>query len=238
MRKLLLLFLIMLILCLASSCNGNNGGAEGGTTQTLDHFVISNILNQTAGQSFPITITAIDNNGYTYNSFSGNVSLADSTGTISPAAAQNFSNGKLTVNCTVSTQSAGNKITVTASGKSGSSNTFSVNAAVPATPPKPDGIPWDQAKYHFGENLTVYGPVASTKYATGSKGKPTFLDIGNAYPSTNRFDVVIWVEYRGNFPANPEVYYSGKTISVTGTIINYNGIPQIQPTSVSQIRIL
>ena len=106
------------------------------------------------------------------------------------------------------------------------------------TPPKPqpEPIPWDQAKYHIGERLTVYGPVASTKWATSSKGQPTFLNLGNPHPNTNRFTVVIWIENRSNFPFAPENQYAGKTISVTGLIIDYEGVPEIEATSPSQIQ--
>lgn len=102
--------------------------------------------------------------------------------------------------------------------------------------PQPSGIPWDEAKYHIGERATVYGPVASTKWATSSRGQPTFINIGNSYPNTNRFTVVIWGENRGNFPFAPESHYSGKTISVTGLITSYEGIPEIEVTSPNQIQ--
>lgn len=103
--------------------------------------------------------------------------------------------------------------------------------------PQPSGIPWNEAKYHIGERTTVYGPVASTYYATGSKGKPTFINIGNAYPNRNRFTVLIWDRNRGNFPFAPENYYSGKTISVTGLITEYEGVPEIEVTSPGQIEV-
>jgi hypothetical protein len=45
--------------------------------------------------------------------------------------------------------------------------------------------------------------VVSTKWASGSKGQPTFLNIGNPYPDENRLTVVIWIQNRGNFPYAP-----------------------------------
>lgn len=109
------------------------------------------------------------------------------------------------------------------------------SSQAPAPSPQPIGIPWNEAKYHIGERTTVYGPVASTKWATSSKGQPTFINLGNAYPNTNRFTIVIWAENRGNFPFAPESYYIGKTISVTGLITEYKGVPEIEATSPSQI---
>jgi hypothetical protein len=97
-------------------------------------------------------------------------------------------------------------------------------------------ITWDEAKYHYGERTTVCGPVVSTKWASGSKGQPTFLNIGKPYPDPDRFTVVIWVDYRANFPSPPEVYYKDKTICVTGLIIEYSGSPEIEVQDPFQIQ--
>ena len=107
----------------------------------------------------------------------------------------------------------------------------------PPPPPPPSAISWDEAKYHIGERTTVWGPVVDTHWASGSKGKPTFLNIGKPYSDPNRFTVVIWIDYRANFPQAPEAYYLSKTIYVTGLIEEYNGIPQIEVTNPSQIEI-
>lgn len=101
---------------------------------------------------------------------------------------------------------------------------------------QPQFISWDQAKYHIGERTTVLGPVKSTKWATGSKGQPTFLNIGNPYPNPNRFTVVIWGRNRSNFPFAPAIYYAGKTILVTGLIEEYKGVPEIEVVSPTQIQ--
>ena len=94
---------------------------------------------------------------------------------------------------------------------------------------------WSEAKNHIGEILTVYGPVISTYYASTSKGQPTFINIGKAYPDPERFTVVIWGQNRPNFPQAPEVYYSGKIIYVTGLIEEYEGVAEIVVSSPSQI---
>lgn len=107
----------------------------------------------------------------------------------------------------------------------------------PAEAPAPPGsaISWDEAKYHIGERTTVYGAVVDTHWASGSKGKPTFLNVGKPYPDPDRFTVVIWIDYRANFPQPPEGYYLGKTICVTGLIQEYEGIPQIEAKHADQI---
>jgi uncharacterized repeat protein (TIGR02543 family) len=98
-----------------------------------------------------------------------------------------------------------------------------------------DAISCTEAKNHIGERTTVYGVVVDTSYASGSSGQPTFLNLCYAYPSPNRFTVVIWGENRGNFSQPPEDYYDGKTIYVTGLIVSYQGVPEIEVSSPDQI---
>jgi len=100
----------------------------------------------------------------------------------------------------------------------------------------PGSISWSEAKYHIGERTTVCGPVVDATWASGSNGKPTFLNLGNPYPNPDRFTVVIWIQNRSNFPQAPEDYYLGKTICVTGLITEYNGIPQIEVRYPSEIQ--
>lgn len=94
-----------------------------------------------------------------------------------------------------------------------------------------------EARNYVGEVKTVCGFVASTKYAKNSKGKPTFLNIDKPYPN-QIFTVLIWDDDRNKFPGEPEKYYSGKTVCVTGQIIVYRGIPEIILRDPSQIRIV
>jgi DNA/RNA endonuclease YhcR with UshA esterase domain len=96
-------------------------------------------------------------------------------------------------------------------------------------------ISCSEAKDHVGERIAVYGTVVSTKYAIESNGKPTFLNMCYAYPDPNRLTVVIWDENRGKFPQPPEDYYNGKAIYVSGLIVLYDGVPEIEVTSPSQI---
>ena len=96
-------------------------------------------------------------------------------------------------------------------------------------------IQWNEAKYNIGEWMTVCGPVVDTHYATTSNGKPTFLNIGEPYPNSDRITVVIWGDDRGNFPSPPENYYQGKNVGVTGLITEYEGIAEITVSNPGQI---
>lgn len=96
-------------------------------------------------------------------------------------------------------------------------------------------VNWTDAGSHFGDLVTVCGPVISTSYAINSQGSPTFLNIGRDYPSSVRFVVLIWGEHRPNFSYNPESYFLGKTVCVFGVVEEYGGIYQLEITSPSNI---
>lgn len=111
----------------------------------------------------------------------------------------------------------------------------------PAPIPEGDGssaVPWRDAGDHEGEFVTVEGPVAGTLYAETSNGEPTFLNVGRDYPNPDRFTVVIWGEDRGAFPKPPEAMYEDVTIRVTGIVDSYEGVPQIEVSSPSDIEIV
>ncbi len=103
-----------------------------------------------------------------------------------------------------------------------------------ATPPSATSWPSSTAASHVGERGTVCGPVVDSRYATGSKGKPTFLNFDRAYPN-HTFTVLIWDSDRGNFPARPESYYKGKEVCATGLIESYQGKPEIIAKGGSQL---
>ena len=82
-----------------------------------------------------------------------------------------------------------------------------------------------EAKDHIGEQATVCGKVASTRYAATTRGKPTFLNLDKPYPS-QVFTVLIWGNNRETF-GNPEERYADKQVCVTGKITEYRKAPEI-----------
>jgi DNA/RNA endonuclease YhcR with UshA esterase domain len=91
----------------------------------------------------------------------------------------------------------------------------------------------NEAARHVGEQATVCGMVASATYARGSRGSPTFLNLGKPFPD-HIFTAVIWGSDRARFPYPPESL-EGEEICVSGRISEYRGKPQIKVTSPSQI---
>jgi hypothetical protein len=90
-----------------------------------------------------------------------------------------------------------------------------------------------EAKDHIAEVRTVCGKVASTHYATGSKGQPTFLNLDEPYPK-EIFTILIWGSDRVKF-GTPESKYRNSQVCVNGKIELYRGVPEIIATEPSQI---
>jgi hypothetical protein len=97
---------------------------------TLDHFSISGVGTQTAGNAFTLTITAKDINNNTVTGFTGNVNIT-STGTLSSGggATASFSSGVLPSHSVTITNTGSFTITATkpATGETGTSTAFTVN---------------------------------------------------------------------------------------------------------------
>ena len=55
-----------------------------------------------------------------------------------------------------------------------------------------------EAKQHIGTTATVCGKVMSPRYASSSRGQPTFLNFDRAYPD-QEFTVLIWGSEREKF---------------------------------------
>ncbi len=81
-------------------------------------------------------------------------------------------------------------------------------------------IPSNEASDHVGENAVVCGPVVDTHYAVETTGSPTFLNFDRPHPDQT-FTILIWGDDRHKFPSDPEDYFKGKSVCVTGTIETY-----------------
>ena len=86
----------------------------------------------------------------------------------------------------------------------------------------------DAAK-HVGETVSVRGLVAGV-YT--SKSNTTFLNFGTVYPHRT-FSAVIFSSTSASF-MDPQKW-DGKVITVTGTIKNYKGKPEMVLESPSQV---
>ena len=95
---------------------------------------------------------------------------------------------------------------------------------------KKNYISWSKAINHIGEKRTVGGRIAGISYTQYG----VFINIGEDYPSSDRFQVVIWNNYTGNCSSVLSSISTGDFIKVKGTITSYNGVAQIKAYSSSQ----
>ena len=91
----------------------------------------------------------------------------------------------------------------------------------------------DAAK-HLNEKVTICEKVFSTKLITPSN--MTFLDLGGFHPN-QMLTVVIKGEDRSKFKDAPDEYFKGRSVCVTGTVIDYKGKPEIVVSDPSQIKV-
>jgi len=88
---------------------------------------------------------------------------------------------------------------------------------------------------HFvGQVATVCGLVASAKYASETKGQPTFLNLDKPYPN-HVFTAVIWGKNRGAFPYAPESM-AGRRICVSGIVQLYREKAEVVVSVPNQLK--
>lgn len=103
----------------------------------------------------------------------------------------------------------------------------------------PDGaIEWSKASQYVGKTATFYGKVVGATYAKSTNNKPTYLNLGEPYPSKNALTAVIWDEDRNAFSNSPESFYKDKMVAVRGEVYRYDGASYIKVASPSQIKVL
>lgn len=93
-----------------------------------------------------------------------------------------------------------------------------------------------EAASSVGQRSTVCGEVADTRYASSSRGQPTFLNFEKPFPN-HVFTVVIWGDERPRFTSRPESHYLRENVCATGLIESFNGKPQIIARDPSQLEI-
>ena len=92
----------------------------------------------------------------------------------------------------------------------------------------------DSLSQHIGDSVVVCTKIYGGIYLERSKGTPTFLNAGAAYPNAP-LTVVIWADARAKFKEAPEVFYKDKAVCITGKIILYKEKPEIVVYAETQI---
>ncbi|MBN1675300.1 MAG: thermonuclease family protein [Kiritimatiellae bacterium] len=95
-------------------------------------------------------------------------------------------------------------------------------APVPDEPaPEAAAVAWRDADKHVGEYVTVTGTVVSTY----NSGKACYLNFHKDYKK--HLTAVIFASAFHRFAEEPERYFDGKQVRVTGLIQEYGGRPEI-----------
>ena len=87
-------------------------------------------------------------------------------------------------------------------------------------------IKLEELKDHVGDSVKVCTKIYGGIFLDRSKGTPTFLNAGGAYPD-NPLTLVIWADVRATFKNKPEDFYKDKQVCITGKIELYKEKPQI-----------
>ncbi|WP_143412129.1 DUF6273 domain-containing protein [Arabiibacter massiliensis] len=113
--------------------------------------------------------------------------------------------------------------------------------------PKEQTIDWSDARNYIGQTVTVEGTVVEVARYQFNGGIDNggseifYLNLGNAFPDINRFTAIIWYEDILTGSVYEELTYSsavvGYTIQITGTVIDYEGVPEIEIRSNSQVKV-
>lgn len=77
-----------------------------------------------------------------------------------------------------------------------------------------DPVTWQEAGALGGQATAIVGPVVRASHEPNVGGGPTFLNVSNPHPDTDRFDVVIDEDVRDRFDRPPEDLYDGRDICV------------------------
>jgi len=184
-----------------------------GSRPALDHFEFDPIGPQTAGSLFPIKMTAKDSTGNIVYSYNGLNSLTSSVGLIGSISPGSFINGVWSGSIELETASSSVTISTSGEGKSGISNSFTVDKALPVisttvTPTSPV----------FGETVTIMAELSGVTYNAG--GEVTYtLYRGNGI----KFDDDIEPVY-GHVVINSKPFYLPSTGSFYFEV-EYSGDP-------------
>lgn len=218
----------------------------------LDHFLISTIGNQSKGVPFEITITAQDEDGATFTSFTGsvNVSCSLGVGSILPTTLGPFVNGSFTGEITINKPGENVTITVTdpVTGKTGTSNAFNVAGDKLVFKSSPQVINLDEKSQPIvigltspdGNPLVASEDITVNLSTTSSTGK--FSINGNTwgiatitFPSGSS-EVSFY--YKDSTPGAWDITISAENyesavqrITVTGTNANGSGSVTMTPDS-------
>jgi hypothetical protein len=85
----------------------------------------------------------------------------------------------------------------------------------------------DSLKNHIGDSVKVCTKIYGGIYLDRSKGTPTLLNAGAAYPNAP-LTLFIRADARKTFKEAPEVFYKDKEVCICGRVRLYKDKPEIE----------
>ncbi len=101
-----------------------------------------------------------------------------------------------------------------------------------------DSIDVSEVRKYVGTLQNVCGRVISTKYLKRTSGGPIFLNMGRDYPNQQLTGLIWYGRYKSNFSYRPDKFLKRKTVCIKGNVGVFEGTPQIQINSESQITLV
>lgn len=88
-------------------------------------------------------------------------------------------------------------------------------------------LPWTLARERAGEVVAIAGPVVRVAVRDDVRGRPVFITVGQAFPSRQRVDLVIWQGERAKFQPLLDQGLEGRDVCAFAAVSERDGIPQL-----------
>lgn len=88
-------------------------------------------------------------------------------------------------------------------------------------------LPWTLARDRVGQVVAIAGPVTRVAIRDDVRGRPVFITIGQAFPSRQRVDLVIWQGERAAFQPLLDEGLEGRDVCAFAEVGQREGVPQM-----------
>lgn len=96
-------------------------------------------------------------------------------------------------------------------------------------------INWQNAFSNLDKDIAIQGIVKNVTHRPQINGRPTYIDIGGAFPDKNRLTLVIWGDDLNKFNTDFINSLKGKKLCILGKVKEYKNIPQVFLNNPKQI---
>jgi len=85
--------------------------------------------------------------------------------------------------------------------------------------------------------VAIAGPVVRVAVRDDVRGRPVFITVGQAFPSRQRVDLVIWQGERGEFLPLLDQGLEGRDVCAFAKVGQREGVPQMVLKSAGELRL-